>query len=50
MTLRRASPWRYRRTFNQFATDEDADETTQGSLEGTAGSERTDTADDLQAE
>jgi len=31
-------------------TDEDADNTAQGSLEGTAGPERTDTADDLQTE
>jgi hypothetical protein len=31
-------------------TDEDADGTTQGALEGTAGPERTDTADDLQTE
>jgi len=31
-------------------TDEDADRTAQGSLEGTAGPERTDTADNLQTE
>ena len=32
------------------ATDQDADKTAQGSLEGTAGAERTDTADDLETE
>jgi hypothetical protein len=31
-------------------TEEDADKTAQGSLEGTAGPERTDTADNLQTE
>ena len=31
-------------------TDEHADKTAQGSLEGTAGPERTDTADNLQTE
>jgi hypothetical protein len=31
-------------------TDEDADRTAKGSLEGTAGPERTDTADNLQTE
>jgi hypothetical protein len=31
-------------------TDEDADKTAQGSLEGTAGPERTDTADNLETE
>jgi len=32
------------------ATDEDADKTAQGSLEGTAGAERTDPVDTMQAE
>jgi hypothetical protein len=31
-------------------TDEDSDKTAQGSLEGTAGPERTDTADNMQTE
>ena len=31
-----------------ITTDEHAEKTAQGSLEGTAGPERTDTADDLQ--
>jgi hypothetical protein len=50
MTLWHAGRERWRRTCSPLTTHEDAEKTARGSLQGTAGPEGADTADNLKTE